>query len=606
MVAAAKAFAFEPGDATAASRCRSRSRSRTRSCRRRRRRRRPPTTEGPATTSVLRGKLVELGTRAPVTSATVTAVVDGRTTRPRPTRRALRLAAARRAPRRSRSTAPAHNPFVQQETLAAKQELAVTYLVERDRYDPYEIVVVGEQRREEVSRITLRGAEIKQVPGTFGDPFRVIQALPGVASVVSLLPFPIVRGASPSSTGFLLDGTRVPLLYPPAVGAERHPSRVHRRDPVLSRRRAGHRTAATPAASSTAAPRARDRDEHLIDVDANLLQVGGLVREPITQLGATVTAAARYGYPGLPARRSRPTRSSLSYWDYQLRARRRHAAQRLDGVRVRRAATSSTPSPPTADPERSEPAARAVADPRLSPRSICATTARSASSTTTARVVVGYDRTLVDGHRLHGAGRRARAARCAGSRQARSRSTAGVEGDRARRSTRARTRCRRRTRSRRSRRSSIEFTDRLGATSRRCGGRRRDWLIRPGVRADVYRRRHRRRSPTSIRASPCATSSRDRDLARRAARQRRQRDLAQGQRRHLSPAAALRAAAARPRHDAAQVRPPALVPDQPRRRGPARRSGSSSRPRATSTTWIRRSSICRSTTRRSSPARTRR
>ncbi len=67
--------------------------------------------------------------------------------------------------------------------------------------------------------------------------------------------------------------------------------------------------------------------------------------------------------------------------------------------------------------------------------------------------------------------------------------------------------------------------------------------------------------------------------ARRRARQRRQRDLAQGQRRHLSPAAALRAAAARPRHDAAQVRPPALVPDQPRRRDPARSSGSSSRRR---------------------------
>ena len=110
-------------------------------------------------------------------------------------------------------TRPGHNPFLQQETLVAQQELAVTYFVERDRYDPYEIVVVGEQRREEVSRITLRGPEIKQVPGTFGDPFRVVQALPGVASVVSLLPFPIVRGASPSSTGFLLDGTRVPLLY---------------------------------------------------------------------------------------------------------------------------------------------------------------------------------------------------------------------------------------------------------------------------------------------------------------------------------------------------------------------------------------------------------
>ena len=36
-----------------------------------------------------------------------------------------------------------HNAFVQQETLAAQQELAVTYLVERERYNRYEIVVIA-------------------------------------------------------------------------------------------------------------------------------------------------------------------------------------------------------------------------------------------------------------------------------------------------------------------------------------------------------------------------------------------------------------------------------------------------------------------------------
>ena len=70
---------------------------------------------------------------------------------------------------------------------------------------------IGEQKREELSRITLKGPEIRQIPGTFGDPFRVVQTLPGVSSVASLLPFPVVRGASPSSTGILVDGTRVPL-----------------------------------------------------------------------------------------------------------------------------------------------------------------------------------------------------------------------------------------------------------------------------------------------------------------------------------------------------------------------------------------------------------
>ena len=213
--------------------------------------------------------------------------------------------------------APSHNPFVQQETLAAAQELAVTYFVERDRYDPYEIVVVGDQRREEVSRITLRGPEIKQMPGTFGDPFRVVQTLPGVASMVSLLPFPIVRGASPSSTGFLLDGTRVPLLYHLLSG----PSVIH--PEFIDEIQFYPGGAPAPYGGYTGGiidgrtARARP-DERLLDFDANLLQVGGFVRQPVAALGATVTAAGRYGYPGFLLGLA-TDQVSLSYWDYQLR-----------------------------------------------------------------------------------------------------------------------------------------------------------------------------------------------------------------------------------------------------------------------------------------------
>ena len=261
-------------------------------------------------------------------------------------------------------TAPSHNRFVQQETLAAQQELAVTYLVERDRYDPYEIVVVGEQRREEVSRITLRGAEIKQVPGTFGDPFRVIQALPGVASVVSLLPFPIVRGATPSSTGFLLDGTRVPLLYHLLSG----PSVIH--PEFIDEIQFFPGGAPVPYGGYTGGiidgrtARARS-DEHLLDFDANLLQLGGLVREPVPQLGATVTAAGRYGYPGLSCSpRDQPGVAVVL--GLPAAARRRQRAQRLDGVRVRRQRRARHRRADRRS-QRSEPAARAVADPRLSP-----------------------------------------------------------------------------------------------------------------------------------------------------------------------------------------------------------------------------------------------
>ena len=273
--------------------------------------------EGPARTSLLRGKLVELGTRAPVSGATVTALVDGRRyTVDADTRGRFRLPLPPGAAEVS-VYAASHNPFLQRETLAPAQELAVGYFIERDHYDPYEIVVVGEQRREEVSRITLRGKEITQIPGTFGDPFRVVQTLPGVASVASLLPFPIVRGASPSSTGFLLDGTRIPLLYHLLAG----PSVIHPEFIDEIQFYPGGAPAVyggyTGGIIDGRTARAR-ADEHLLDFDANLLQVGGFVREPVKPLGATVTVAGLYGYPGFLL--SLATKQvSLSYWDYQLR-----------------------------------------------------------------------------------------------------------------------------------------------------------------------------------------------------------------------------------------------------------------------------------------------
>jgi TonB family protein len=280
----------------------------------------PPTVAvdtGPARTSVLRGRLVEMGTRAPVTGATVTALVgDRHYSTDADAKGRFRLPLPPGAARVS-VYAPNHNPFVQKETLAPSQEVAVTYVVERDRYDPYEIVVVGEHRREEVSRVSLRGPEIHEIPGTFGDPFRVIQTLPGVSSVVSLLPFPIVRGASPSASGYLLDGTRVPMLFHLLAG----PSVIN--PDFIDEIQFFPGGAPAPYGGYTGGiidgrTRRAQHDEHLIDIDLNNGLVGGLVREPIAAIDATATVAARYGFPGLELRLL-TNQISLSFWDYQLR-----------------------------------------------------------------------------------------------------------------------------------------------------------------------------------------------------------------------------------------------------------------------------------------------
>ncbi len=64
-----------------------------------------------------------------------------------------------------------------------------------------------------VSRYTLQGAELTTVPGTFGEPLRVVQTMPGVARTPFGAGFYVVRGASFQNTGFMVDGFEVPLLY---------------------------------------------------------------------------------------------------------------------------------------------------------------------------------------------------------------------------------------------------------------------------------------------------------------------------------------------------------------------------------------------------------
>ncbi len=119
--------------------------------------------------------------------------------------------------------------------------------------------------------------------------------------MVSLLPFPIVRGASPSSTGFLLDGTRVPLLYHLLSG----PSVIH--PEFIDEIQFYPGGAPVPYGGYTGGiidgrtARARP-DEHLLDFDANLLQVGGFVRQPVKPLGITRHRGGTLRLSRLPAR----------------------------------------------------------------------------------------------------------------------------------------------------------------------------------------------------------------------------------------------------------------------------------------------------------------
>ena len=65
----------------------------------------------------------------------------------------------------------------------------------------------------EETRQTLTKAELTTVPGTIGDPLRVLQNMPGVARAPFGLGLLIVRGANPTDTGVFIGGEPIPVLY---------------------------------------------------------------------------------------------------------------------------------------------------------------------------------------------------------------------------------------------------------------------------------------------------------------------------------------------------------------------------------------------------------
>ena len=75
------------------------------------------------------------------------------------------------------------------------------------------VVVYQRDRPPEITRRTLSMSEVRSVPGTFGDPVRVIQDLPGAARSPFSTGLLILRGANPEDSNVYIDGVEVPLVY---------------------------------------------------------------------------------------------------------------------------------------------------------------------------------------------------------------------------------------------------------------------------------------------------------------------------------------------------------------------------------------------------------
>lgn len=98
--------------------------------------------------------------------------------------------------------------------VAAGEVTEVGLWLRRLSYATTGIVGLYEKERPpEVTRRTLSIEEVRRVPGTFGDPVRVIQSLPGAARAPFSLGLLVLRGANPDDSNVYVDGVEVPLVY---------------------------------------------------------------------------------------------------------------------------------------------------------------------------------------------------------------------------------------------------------------------------------------------------------------------------------------------------------------------------------------------------------
>ncbi len=180
--------------------------------------------------------------------------------------------------------------------------------------EPIELTVLGV--REPPDRVSFTRAEVREIPGTFGDPFRAIEIMPGVTPIATGIPYFYVRGAPPGNVGYFLDGIRVPLLFHFALGPSvSHPGMVERVDlyPGGYPARYGRFSGGIVAAETTP-PRAEFHGE----ANVRLFDAGAMVEAPFAGGRATALAGGRYSYTAAIVSLVAPE-VSTGYWDYQLR-----------------------------------------------------------------------------------------------------------------------------------------------------------------------------------------------------------------------------------------------------------------------------------------------
>ncbi|HTM45063.1 MAG TPA: energy transducer TonB [Polyangiaceae bacterium] len=160
--------------------------------------------------------------------------------------------------------------------------------------------------------VSLTRAEARELPGSFGDPTRAIEAMPGVTPVVSGVPLFFIRGAPPGNVGFFIDGIKVPLLYHAFLGpAVLQPAMIQSVNLYPGGYPAQYGRVAGAVVDLGLAP---VQDDLHAEATLRLYDAGAFVSSPFAGGRGRAMVGGRYSYTGLLL--SLFTPAKLDYWDY--------------------------------------------------------------------------------------------------------------------------------------------------------------------------------------------------------------------------------------------------------------------------------------------------
>lgn len=274
----------------------------------------------PAAPEVVVGRVREQGTRLPLADAAIAFPDLGLELR---ADAQGRFGVPRLAPGvyRVRAVSPTHKPETVEAAVRPGEQTTISFYLEPLIDDPFVTVVRGARRQTSVSRVTLAGRELTTVPGTFGDPVRVVQNLPGLARAPYIAGALLIRGAAPEDSGTYLDGVEIPQLFHFLGGPSvLNPEFIERVDYYAGNAdaRYGRLIAGAVDISSRSTQTQRLRGS----VDLNLLNAALFVATPVSER-VSIAAAVRRSYidallpPILAASSRKATTVVPVYYDYQ-------------------------------------------------------------------------------------------------------------------------------------------------------------------------------------------------------------------------------------------------------------------------------------------------